>query len=113
MYKLDIVEGRREWLLASLFQARPLFHAALALSSYHRQPVLNTEAGETGPTRRSMHHEEHLAKSLTEFHKAVKMVSQFVLVHMSKIELATYMSMMQLIYFEVCATCHISFLNLI
>jgi len=106
MYKPNMVEGGRGWLMIALLRSRPLFHAALALSSYHRDLIVNTKSSDRAYTTCTVEHQEHFAKSLFEFHKAIRIVSQYVLVHMSEVELATYLSMVQLIYFEVCVQVH-------
>jgi C6 transcription factor Pro1 len=43
MYAPEILEGGRSWLLALLFRTKPLYHAALALSSYHRRMMIITK----------------------------------------------------------------------
>jgi hypothetical protein len=46
MYKPDILSGGRSWLLP-LLQAKPLYHAALALSAHHRRILMLENADQT------------------------------------------------------------------
>jgi hypothetical protein len=40
MYRAELMHGGRGWLLALLLRTKPFYHAALALSAYHRRTAL-------------------------------------------------------------------------
>ncbi|OKL59609.1 hypothetical protein UA08_05212 [Talaromyces atroroseus] len=45
MYRASVLEGGRGWLLAPMFRIKPLYHATLAISSYHRRKIFFTGQG--------------------------------------------------------------------
>lgn len=103
MYKPGPVEGGRGWLLALLLRTKPLYHATLAVSSYHRRRMAF-----------AVHHpcqvaglveqEKHLEICLKEFQQALKTASlsiQMLCPDRSK-ALGIAASVVQLVFFEVC-----------
>ncbi|TGO34125.1 hypothetical protein BHYA_0211g00090 [Botrytis hyacinthi] len=72
MYKPEVFEGGRGWLLSLLLKTKPLYHASIGLSAYHRGVVLRelTSGGCTKPSIAEQ--ESHLAICLTEFQEAIK-----------------------------------------
>jgi C6 transcription factor Pro1 len=41
MYKANVLHGGRGWLLSPMFRIKPLYHATLAISSYHYRKIVN------------------------------------------------------------------------
>ncbi|KAF7934496.1 hypothetical protein BELL_0318g00120 [Botrytis elliptica] len=72
MYKPAVSEGGRGWLLSLLLKTKPLYHASIGLSAYHRGVVLRelTSGGCTKPSIAEQ--ESHLAICLTEFQEAIR-----------------------------------------
>lgn len=72
MYKPEVSEGGRGWLLSLLLKTKPLYHASIGLSAYHRGVVLRelTSGGCTKPSIAEQ--ESHLAICLTEFQEAIR-----------------------------------------
>ncbi|PVH88372.1 hypothetical protein DL98DRAFT_403861 [Cadophora sp. DSE1049] len=103
MYKPEVAEGGRSWLLSLLLRTKPLYHASLALSAYHRGSVL------LASQRCAAHHsmveqERHLAICLEEFQDAIKKVGQMVMLKACpRDSLGLMASVVQLIYFELFA----------
>ncbi|KAB8304778.1 hypothetical protein EYC80_004126 [Monilinia laxa] len=70
MYQPDVAEGGRGWLLSLLLKTKPLYHASIGLSAYHRGVVLR-EKSRGGCTKPSIAEQEgHLAICLSEFQDA-------------------------------------------
>ncbi|KAG4426794.1 hypothetical protein IFR04_000225 [Cadophora malorum] len=103
MYKPQIAEGGRSWLLSLLLRTKPLYHASLALSAYHRGNILL--ASQRCVAHHSMvEQEKHLAICLEEFQEAIKNVGQMVMLRACpKDSLGLMASVVQLIYFELFA----------
>ncbi|KAH7417142.1 fungal-specific transcription factor domain-containing protein [Cadophora sp. MPI-SDFR-AT-0126] len=103
MYKPEVAEGGRSWLLSLLLRTKPLYHASLALSAYHRGSVLITSQ------RCAAHHskveqQKHLAICLKEFQEAIRKVDQMVMLRACpRDSLGLMASVVQLIYFELFA----------
>ncbi|KAK1141322.1 hypothetical protein N8T08_009229 [Aspergillus melleus] len=102
MYKPGPFEGGRGWLLALLLRTKPLYHATLAVSSYHRRKMVF-----------NIHHpcqvaglveqEKHLEICLKEFQQALKAASlslQMLSPDKSK-GLGIAASVVQLVFFEL------------
>ncbi|KAM3086485.1 hypothetical protein ACMFMG_000618 [Clarireedia jacksonii] len=78
MYKPAITQGGRGWLLSLLLKTKPLYHAALSLSAYHRGVImLEKSRGQCGKVNIS-DHEKHFAICLAEFQQTIKDVRQWV-----------------------------------
>ncbi|EPE27447.1 Zn2/Cys6 DNA-binding protein [Glarea lozoyensis ATCC 20868] len=79
MYKSSVEDGGRGWVLSSLLRTKPLYHAALALSAYHRGALLlATQQGVHHDPENYAEQEKHLAKFFEEFQRAINRVSRFV-----------------------------------
>lgn len=72
IYKPEVAEGGRGWLLSLLLKTKPLYHASIGLSAYHRGVVLR-EKSYGGCTKPSIAEQEgHLAICLNEFQNAIR-----------------------------------------
>lgn len=60
MYKPGILDGGRSWLLALLLRTKPLYHAALALSTYHRRTIMVAGLGHPCQTATLFQQEKHV-----------------------------------------------------
>ncbi|RDW87251.1 hypothetical protein BP5796_02945 [Coleophoma crateriformis] len=104
MYKPGILEGGRGWLLALLFRTKPLYHAALALSLYHRRKIILTKITHPCQFASLVQVENHLEICLTEFQKTITAVNQYVTGPCPRNGLAVLTSMVQLVFFELFAS---------
>ncbi|RDW73543.1 hypothetical protein BP6252_07450 [Coleophoma cylindrospora] len=104
MYKPGILEGGRGWLLALLFRTKPLYHAALALSSYHRRKIILTKITHPCQLASLVQVENHLEICLTEFQKTITAVTQYVTGSCPTNGLGVLTSMVQLVFFELFAS---------
>jgi hypothetical protein len=102
MYRPNIVEGGRGWLLSLLLSTKPLYHASLALSAYHRGTVLLAASHRAGSTSSTVSQERHLAICLSEFQQAIKNVSHWVSKTCPSNSLGLMACVLQLLFFEVC-----------
>ncbi|CAL3962325.1 unnamed protein product [Diplocarpon coronariae] len=102
MYRPGVAEGGRGWLLALLLRTKPLYHASLALSAYHRGTVL-LAAQRHSHSCSSAEQEQHLAICLNEFQRAIKDVDHWVMKACPRDGLGLMASIVQLIYFELFA----------
>ncbi|CAD6441708.1 d1d0f868-bc7f-4041-9282-0bd0376a3ad6 [Sclerotinia trifoliorum] len=72
IYKPEVAEGGRGWLLSLLLKTKPLYHASIGLSAYHRGVVLRAKSY-GGCTKPSIAEQEgHLAICLNEFQNAIR-----------------------------------------
>lgn len=99
LYRPSIVDGGRGWLLSLLLKTKPLYHASLALSAYHRSKIFVAEKrcphGETAQR-------EHLAICLQELRQAMKNVGELVSSSVCPANsLSTIAASVQLVFFEV------------
>lgn len=78
MYKSSVHEGGRGWLLSLLLNTRPLYHAALALSAYHRGTILLASKRNANHAATLVEQERHLAMCFSNFQIQIKNVHQFV-----------------------------------
>jgi len=100
LYKPGVNEGGRGWLLSLLLRTKPLYHASLALSAYHRSTIsLAENRCPYGVTEQ----QEHLAICLKELQLAMKNIGELVsdVSTCPKTGLGTMASSVQLIFFEV------------
>lgn len=72
MYKPEVIEGGRGWLLSLLLKVKPLYHASIGLSAYHRGVVLRGMSSGMCTNSSIAEQERHLAICLTEFQDAIK-----------------------------------------
>ncbi|KAI8625187.1 fungal-specific transcription factor domain-containing protein [Xylariaceae sp. FL1651] len=105
LYKPDILEGGRGWLLDLLLRTKPLYHAALALSSYHRRMIIFERTQHQCAVAATMQQEKHLGICLAEVRQAMKSVNKFVQENKPchNNETGTVTSIVQLVFFELFA----------
>jgi hypothetical protein len=100
VYKPDILEGGRGWLLYLLLRTKPLYHAALALSSYHLMisgvSMISSECRVFSVVRK----EERLAMCLQEVQRTIRDVQVFTKERTHN-ALGLLASVVQLVFFEV------------
>lgn len=101
MYTPGILEGGRGWLLALLLRTKPLYYAALALSSYHRWMTIIANEGTLCHLVAVVQQEKHLQACLVELQRAMNSVTQFIQVSRPSSGLGTVTSIVQLVFFEV------------
>lgn len=106
MYKPDIFDGGRGWLLTILMRTKPLYHAAMALSSYHRRVMVFSRTGPTCRAIGTLQQETHLEICLVEFREAMKSVNHYVMTNKFHDGISTVTSIVQLVFFEVRALSH-------
>lgn len=95
MYNPRILEGGRGWLLALLLSTKPLYHAALALSAYHRRTIeVSSHDSASCRVAAMVHQEKHLEICIRE-------VQQFVRNECRDNGLGIVTSVVQLVFFEV------------
>lgn len=71
MYEPEVFKGGRGWMLELVLGMKPLYHAALALSAYHRRTSITGNATSQGfSTTTLVDQEQHLEM-------AIKVVNQF------------------------------------
>lgn len=102
VYKPSIAEGGRGWVISLLLRTKPLYHACLALASYHRGAVLLEQRRGPCSTVVVVEQEKHLAICLKEFRESIQSVSHLVggLICPDN-SLGLGACIVQLIYFEV------------
>ena len=101
MYRPNIIEGGRGWLLSLLLRTKPLYHASLALSAYHRGSILLAASRHKCSASSTVDQENHLAICLSEFQQAIKDVGQWVTMSCPSNILGLMACVVQLIFFEV------------
>ncbi|KAK6836179.1 hypothetical protein PG987_006674 [Apiospora arundinis] len=103
MYDPDIIEGGRGWLLSLLLRTKPLYHAALAVSSYHRRIRVIHKLLEVCRAAARDQQERHLELSLRAVREAITHVNEFVHRRQSTNQLGTVASIVELVFFELLA----------
>ena len=102
MYRPTILEGGRGWLLSLLLRTKPLYHASLALSAYHRGTFLVAASRHSACRAWStMEQENHLAICLTGFQQAIKDIGHLVSKSCPTDGLGLMACVIQLVFFEV------------
>lgn len=93
MYNPGVSEGGRGWLLLLLLQARPLYHAALAVSACHRRSVLHAKVG----------HSHQVAVSVQQRHSdfCVKLAQQSEQINFPGNGSGMVAALVQLVFLEV------------
>ncbi|KAH8900583.1 hypothetical protein GQ53DRAFT_835565 [Thozetella sp. PMI_491] len=69
-YRPDIAQGGRGWLLSMLLNNKPLYHAALATSAYHRRICMRPKESKAWHMTELGRQESHLAASLELVHRS-------------------------------------------
>ncbi|KAH6987660.1 fungal-specific transcription factor domain-containing protein [Ilyonectria sp. MPI-CAGE-AT-0026] len=100
MYQSGIAEGGRGCFLSLILRKKPLLHAVLCLSVYHRETVLAASSASRGEVNWDRL-EEHHAICLAELQKAIGNMDRSVSESCTKDGLGIAASMMQLIFFEL------------
>ena len=100
MYKPSVVHGGRGWLLSLLLRTKPLYHASLALSAYHRGTIFLATNSPCSAFS-AVDKETHLAICLSEFQQAIKGVSRWVNAMCPTNSLGLMACVIQLVFFEV------------
>lgn len=72
MYKPGILQGGRGWLLALCLRTKPLYHAALAISAYHRRMTMPPETSQPSRVAALVQQEKHLGICLSAAHQAAQ-----------------------------------------
>ncbi|CZR56550.1 related to C6 zink-finger protein PRO1A [Phialocephala subalpina] len=104
VYKPSVAEGGRGWIISLLLRTKPLYHASLALATFHRGAILLESY--RGPCNAAVvvEQEKHLAICLKEFRDAIESVSQLVGgFNCPHNAMGLMACIVQLIYFEVFA----------
>jgi hypothetical protein len=102
MYKSSVVDGGRGWVLSLLLRIKPLYHAALALSAYHRGAMLlASQRDESRYPINLNEQEEHLAKFFDEFRASTTRVGHFVEQRRPGDCMTVLSCIVQLVFFEV------------
>ncbi|KAL2825080.1 fungal-specific transcription factor domain-containing protein [Aspergillus cavernicola] len=102
-YKADVLEGGRGWLLHLLLRTKPLYHAALALSSYHRLMVGFAKLSNQCRVFSTVQQEEQLRLCLEEVQGAIKDVNHFIQKKRRSATTGLVASVVQLVFFELFA----------
>ena len=101
LYQPHIFEGGRGWLLALLLRTKPLYYAALALSSYHRRMSINQIISERCRAKSFVQQASQLEACLIEVQRAMKTVDHFIQHGPSGDGMGMVSSIVQLVFFEV------------
>ncbi len=94
MYNPGNLEGGRGWLLSILLRTKPLYHAALALSMYHRRTFILAKASHPRRVATLVQQEKHLEI-------CIKSISQSAQGSCPKSGLGIASAVLQLVFFEV------------
>ncbi|KAE8449585.1 hypothetical protein EG329_007915 [Mollisiaceae sp. DMI_Dod_QoI] len=104
VYKPSVAEGGRGWVISLLLRTKPLYHACLALATYHRGAVLLELHRGPCTTAVVVEQEKHLAICLKEFRESIESVSHLVGgFDCPNNSLGLMACVVQLIYFELFA----------
>ncbi|TVY81371.1 Pestheic acid cluster transcriptional regulator [Lachnellula suecica] len=103
LYKPGVIEGGRGWLLSLLLRTKPLYHASLALSAYHRSMMFVTGHGYSHGSSGIIEQQKHLTICLDELQQAIKEVGNYVSHTCPTNSLGMMASTVQLIFFELFA----------
>ncbi|KAK9238080.1 fungal-specific transcription factor domain-containing protein [Lipomyces kononenkoae] len=104
MYKPGFLEGGRGWLLALVLRTKPLYHATLAVSAYHRRKmIILAKMRHMCAVAALVEQETHLGICLIEFQQILKSLDPSV--HMGcprmGLSLGLFALVVQLIFFEL------------
>ncbi|KAH8668653.1 fungal-specific transcription factor domain-containing protein, partial [Xylariales sp. PMI_506] len=100
-YQPEVVHGGRGWLLQLLLQTKPLYHAALALSAYHRLMVTFEILPNQCRLAAAVQQEQQLERCLVEVQQAVRGVNHFIGQNMASNRIGLISSIIQLVFFEL------------
>jgi C6 transcription factor Pro1 len=65
MYRPEVLDGGKGWLLANLLQSKPLYYAALAIGSYHRRMIMLEKLDHSCQISTLIQQEKHLEACLS------------------------------------------------
>jgi hypothetical protein len=94
------LDGGRGWLLSLLLHTKPLYHGALALSSYHRLISILAEARPACRALAAARHQQHLESCLREVQRTMRDMNQ-IKPGPQDFEVGTVISVIQLVFSEV------------
>ena len=94
MYKPGILEGGRGWLLNLLLRTKPFYHAALALSAYHRRSVMLAKVSHLDQITALLQQKKHHEICMNLVHQSAQECSP-------NIGLGNVASMVQSVFVEV------------
>lgn len=94
MYKPRVAGEGRGWLLSFLLRAEPFYHAALALTVYHRRTTMLADLGDSLRVAALVQQERHMEVCL-------KLISHSAQHSCPKTGLAIEAAAVQLMFFEV------------
>lgn len=94
-YSPDVIDGGRGWLLVILLRSKPFYHAALAISSYHRRMIVLAETNQQFQIAAMSQQENHLGASLSLINHQAE--------DYSTIDLGIAMCNVQFVFYEVIA----------
>jgi hypothetical protein len=95
LYRPEILEGGRGWLLALLLRTEPLYHTALAFSAYHRRTILDAKMSQPRQIAAVVQQEKHLQICIQMLNQSAHNSCTIS----NKLGIAT--SVIQLVFFEV------------
>ncbi len=99
-YRPHPIDGGRGWLLSLLLQTKPLYHGALALSSYHRLVSILAEARPACRVLAATRHQQHLETCLKEVQRTIREMNQMKS-SSPEFSVGTVVSVIQLVFSEV------------
>lgn len=102
VYRPSIQDGGRGWLLSALLQTKSLYHAALALSAYHRRTAASAVLSQPSQIASLVQQEKHLET-------CIKSLNMFTQTSCPNSELGTITAILQLAFFEVFSRLNIIF----
>lgn len=100
LYHPQPLDGGRGWLLSLLLHTKPLYHGALALSSYHRLISILAEARPACRVLAAARHQQHLESCLREVQCTIREMNQ-TKPSSPDFEAGTVISIIQLVFSEV------------
>lgn len=100
MYQPRPLDGGRGWLMSLLFESKPFYHSALALSSYSRLLWTQNIASPQCLSHAGFRLEHHLEVCLQEVRQTVRNVTQIVS-SCQDFDVGTVLAVIQLVFIEV------------
>ena len=102
-YKPCLIDGGRGWLLSLLMNTKPLYHAALSMSAYHRQSSLLIPGRRACDKINWAELEKHHAICFQELRKDIQALNLWLGNYKCITSgVGVVASVAQLIFFEVC-----------
>lgn len=104
MYQPPAAAGGRGWLLSILLRTKPLFHATLALSAFHRRVLVDADTSHLCRVTAVVQQEEHLEIGI----RSVNEIAQNFCPHSG---LGVMTAVLQLMFYEVSSHPSLHFLS--